>query len=116
METSGAAKKKAGVMAANYYQNMCLAGSQSKFLKEIEQVGRRGRAGAGWRRAGSAQPSARLPGPSAPHGLQPACSCRDAAAPQLTAGPAPRRRTSRTPSPTTPGSRAQTARRRCAAC
>jgi hypothetical protein len=39
METSGAAKKKASVMAANYYQNMCLAGAQSKFLKEIDQVG-----------------------------------------------------------------------------
>jgi hypothetical protein len=38
METSGAAKKKASVMAANYYQNMVLAGSQSKFLKEIDQA------------------------------------------------------------------------------
>lgn len=38
METSGAAKKKASVMAANYYQNMVLAGSQSKFLKDIDQA------------------------------------------------------------------------------
>jgi hypothetical protein len=38
MQVSGAAAKQAAV-ASNYFSNMCLAGEQSPFLKDIDQVG-----------------------------------------------------------------------------
>lgn len=38
MQVSGAAAKQAAV-AGNYFSNMCLAGEQSPYLKDIEQVG-----------------------------------------------------------------------------
>lgn len=37
MHVSGASTKQAAV-ASNYFSNMCLAGEQSPFLKEIDKV------------------------------------------------------------------------------